>query len=99
VEATGQGAQAFERKARAELIDVAEGSKLSEEARRKSSELLSKIQMSGAPSAPIPTWSQVRSKVKRGISDFYDFDDVVDEITEKLEEVAKVDPFYKRLFR
>lgn len=96
---SGQGAQAFERKARAELIDVAEGVKLSEEAQRKGAELLSKLQMSGAPFVPLTTGAQVRSKVKKGISDFYDFEDVVDEVTEKLKEVSKADPFYKRLFR
>ena len=95
----GQGAQAFEKKARARLIDVAEGASLTEEARKRSVELLSMIRRGGVQLDRLRLWIGVRRKVEWGIADFYDMPEIMDEVTEKIREAAEHDPFYKRLFR
>ena len=95
----GQGAQAFEKKAKAKLIDVTEGISLSEEARRRSLELLSMIRKGGATLDRFRLWVNIRRKTKRDLADFYDMPGIMEEVTEKILEAAEHDPFYKRLFR
>lgn len=96
----GQGAQAFERKAKARLLDVTDGVKLAEEVRRKSAELLNMVRKGGAGMDRLRLWLGVRRKVKRGLVEAYeDLPDLVDEVTEKIREAAEHDPFLRRLFR
>lgn len=95
----GQGAQAFEEKAKAKLIGVTDGVYLSEEARKKSMEYYALARKTGTPLERPPLWSEVRKKVKKNVANFYDIEEVMDEITERIVEAAQHDPFYKKLFR
>lgn len=95
----GQGAQAFEKKSKARLIDVTEGASLAEEARKQSMELLSMIRKGGAQFDRLRLWINVRRKTRGALADFYDIPEVMEEVTEKIREVAEHDPFYRRLFR
>ncbi len=94
----GQGAQTFEKKSKAKLINVTEGASLSEEARKRSVELLSMVRKGGVPIDRLRFWLQARRKVRSNLADAYDTSEIREEITEKILEVAKEDPFYKRLF-
>ncbi len=97
-ESVGQGAQAFEKKARAKLIDITDGVYLAEEARKRSRELLTTIRRGGATFDRLKLWINVRRKVKKNVADFYDMPEILDEITEKIVETAREDPFYRKLF-
>ena len=100
-EKVGQGAQTFEKKAKAKLASAdgeAEGVSILEDAIRKSSFLLSKLRRSGAKLDRLPLWLGVRRKTKKNIAKCYDLPEITDEVTEKVFEVAQEDPFYKRLF-
>ena len=96
----GQGAQTFEKKARAKLIDVTDAASLNEEARRKSLELLSMTPKGSVKvdRFPFSSSTRIRKKVKKNITPFYDTAEIMDEITERVVEAAKEDPFYKKLF-
>jgi hypothetical protein len=95
----GQGAETFEKKAKARLIDVTEGVSLAEEARKRSMELLSVIRRGGVSLDRLRLWLSIRRKTKKGLADFYDMPEIMDEVTEKILEAAEFDPFYKRMFR
>ena len=90
----GQGAQAFEKKSRAKLIDVAEGVSFAEQARRQSLLLKSKTVPTGVPST-LNMKSQIRRRVRGNLADFFDVPEVVDEVTEKLEN----DPYFRSKFK
>lgn len=95
----GQGAQAFEKKAKPRLIDVTDGVSMTEEAaRRRSSELLSMVRRGGDQIDRLRFWLNARRRARNNLADFYDMPDVMDEVTEKIVEVAKEDPFYRKLF-
>lgn len=99
-EPSGQGAQAFDRKSKVNLIDVTDGVNWLEEAARKQSlELSSLARKTGTPLERPPLWSNIRRKVKKNAGGFTDIDEVIDEVTEKIIEAAQSDPFYKKLFR
>lgn len=95
----GQGVQAFEKKAKAKLVDVTEGVSVTDEVRRRSLELLSMIRRGGVQLDRLRLWINVRRKMRENLADFYDIPEIMDEVTEKIREVAEHDPFYKRLFR
>lgn len=95
----GQGAETFEKKAKAKLIDVTEGVSLTEEARKRSLDLLSTIRKGGDSLDRLRLWLSVRRKTKKGLADFYDMPEIMDEVTEKILEAAEFDPFYRRMFR
>lgn len=97
-EQIGQGAQAFEKKAKARLIDVTDGVSLAEEARKRSSELMSIVRKGGGHLDQLRFWLSARRKVKGNLADAFDAPDIMDEITEKILEVAKEDPFYRKMF-
>jgi hypothetical protein len=94
----GQGAQAFERKARPRLIDVTDGVSMTEEAHRRSKELLSVIRRGGAQIDRLRFWLNARRRTRGNLADFYDMPDIMDEVTEKIVEAAKEDPFYRKMF-
>ena len=97
-EQIGQGAQSFEKKAKARLIDVTDGVSLTEEAQKRSSELLSLIRRSGSQIENLRLVFNLRRKVKKNLADFYDIPDIMDEVTEKLIEVAKEDRRVRKIF-
>ncbi len=97
-EQISQGAQTFEKKAKAKLIDVTDGVSLAEEARKRSSELLSMIRKGGVNIDQLRFWLNSRRKVKGQLSDAFDMPDITEEITEKINEIAKEDPFYRKMF-
>lgn len=97
-EVVGQGAQAFEKKAKAKLVDVTEGLFLTEEARKQNALLGKIVSKSGGRLNGILFGLNSRRKVKKNLADFYDTPEIIDEITEKIREVAEHDPFYRKLF-
>ncbi|QQR80925.1 MAG: hypothetical protein IPJ69_01890 [Deltaproteobacteria bacterium] len=100
-ESARQGAQTFERRSKKrELIDLTEASSFAEEARKQSFALMNRLRSTGgARPTQVPTWRQIKKGVKENLSDAYGFEDLVDEITEKLEDVAEQDPFFKKLVK
>ncbi len=100
-EAGRQGAQTFERRSKKrELIDLTEASSFAEEARKQSIALMNRLRSSGgARPTQVPSWRQIKKGVRENLSEAYDFEDIVDEITEKLEDVADQDPFFKKLVK
>jgi len=100
-EQVGQGAQAFEKKARAKLKEEPQEEErlTDEEARRRSMALFSVTRKGGSEPVRFPLSMSVKNKAKKSIADFYDIPEIMEEITEKIQEAAEVDPFYKKLFR
>lgn len=97
-EQLGQGAQAFEKKVKPRLIDVTDGVSLTEEAQKKSLELLSMIRRSGSHIDNLRLAFDVRRRTKKSLADFYDMPEIMDEVTEKLIEVAKEDKRVRKIF-
>lgn len=97
-ERIGQGAQSFERKARPRLIDVTEGISLSEEARKRSTELLSLLRRGGIHIDRFRLWLSARRKIKNNLADFYDTPEIMDEVTEKILDAAQEDPRLRKMF-
>ncbi len=97
-EASAQGAQAFEKKAKVKLVDIAEGFLHIEEARKKNVALGEIVAKSGGKLDGLLFRINSRRKVKKNIADFYDMPEIVDEVTERIREAAEHDPFYKKLF-
>lgn len=97
-EQLGQGAQAFEKKVKPRLIDVTDGVSLTEEAQKKSLELLSMIRRSGSHIDNLRLAFDVRRRTKKGLAAFYDIPEIMDEVTEKLIEVAKEDKRVRKMF-
>jgi hypothetical protein len=97
-EEVGQGASAFEKKAKVNLIDITDGVSLTEEARKRSTELLSMIRRGGIQIDRLRLWLTARRKVKNNIADFYDIPDIMDEVTEKILDAAQEDPRLRKLF-
>jgi secreted Zn-dependent insulinase-like peptidase len=97
-EEIGQGAQTFERKAKAKLIDVTDGVSLTEEARRRSTELLSMIRRGGTQIDRLRLWLTARRKIKNSVADFYDIPDIMDEVTEKILDAAQKDSRLRKMF-
>ncbi len=97
-ETIGQGARTFEKKAKARLIDVTDGVHLADAARKKSGELVSLLLRGGERVDRFRLWMGARKKVKKNVMDAYDMPELLDEITEKIVEASKEDPFYRRLF-
>ena len=93
-----QGAAAFEKKAKPRLTEADEEAPSTEEAQKKSSELLSMIRRSGSQIDDLRLAFNMRRKVKKNLADFYDSPDVVDEVTEKLIEAAKRDKRIRKIF-
>ena len=98
-ERIGQGAQAFESKSKAKLIDVTDGVYLTEEARKRSLELLTIVRKGSVHLNRFLLWLNVRRKAKGQVADFFDLPEIMEEVTEKIVEAADIDPFYKKLFR
>lgn len=99
VESIGQGAQTFEKKAKAKLIDVTEGAFLTEEAIKKGLERLAVLRGEGSPLDRFRLWAGTRRKTKKELATFYgDAPEIFDEVTEKIREAASHDPFYRKLF-
>ena len=94
----GQGAQAFEKKAKPRLIDVTDGVSMAEESRKRSNELLSVIRRGGVQIDRLRFWLNARRRTRGSLADFYDMPDIMDEVTEKIVEAAREDPFYRKLF-
>jgi hypothetical protein len=97
-ESIGQGAQSFERKAKVQLIDVTDGVSLTEEARKRSTELLSMIRRGGIQIDRLRLWLTARRKIKNSVADFYDIPDIMDEVTEKIIDAAQEDPRLRKMF-
>ena len=97
----GQGAQAFEKRAKARLGNEEEDeitSPDSEETRQKSIELLSKAPKEGSKVDRIRTWMNVRRGVRKELDECYKMPEIMEEVTEKLREAAANDTFYKKWF-
>lgn len=93
-----QGAQTFEKKAKAQLIDVTDGVSMTEEARKRSTELLSMIRRGGIQIDRLRLWLTTRRKIKNSVADFYDMPEIMDEVTEKILDAAQEDPRVRKLF-
>lgn len=101
-EAGRQGTQTFERRKnkREQLIDLTETSSFAEEARKQSMALMNRLRKSGgARPSQVPTWNKTRKKVSDHLASAFDFEDIVDEITEKLEDASEQDPFFQKLIK
>ena len=93
-----QGAQTFEKKAKVKLIDVTDGVSLSEEARKRSTELMSMIRRGGFQIDRLRLWLTARRKIRNNVADFYDIPDIMDEVTEKIIDAAQEDPRLRKMF-
>jgi hypothetical protein len=94
----GQGAQTFEKKAKATLIDITDGVSLTEEARKRSTELLSMIRRGGSRIDRLRLWLTGRRKIKNSVADFYDMPEIMDEVTEKILDAAQEDHRLRKMF-
>ena len=94
----GQGAQTFEKKAKAHLIDITDGVSMTEEARKRSTELLSMIRRGGIQIDRLRLWLTTRRKIKNSVADFYDMPEIMDEVTEKILDAAQEDTRVRKLF-
>ena len=94
-EQLGQGAQAFEKKAKARLSasnsENTDGGSVLEEAQKKSLELLSLLRRSGSEIDGLRLAFNLRRKTKKNLADGFDMPEIMDEVTEKLIEAAKED--------
>ncbi|HEX5037380.1 MAG TPA: hypothetical protein VFX30_09510 [bacterium] len=97
-DAIGQGASSFEKKAKVQLIDVTDGVSLTEEARKRSTELLSMIRRGGIQIDRLRLWLTTRRKIKNSVADFYDMPEIMDEVTEKILDAAQEDTRVRKLF-
>lgn len=98
---TQQGAIDVEKKKKKEkprLVDVMEARFLSEEARKRNVALSSLVQNNERILAEDQLREGVHKKVSNLMAPYYQHPDIVDEVTEKLVDVAKHDPYYKRWF-
>lgn len=93
-----QGANAFEKKAKAHLIDITDGVSITEEARKRSTELMSMIRRGGIQIDRLRLWLTTRRKIKNNVADFYDMPEIMDEVTEKILDAAQEDPRLRKLF-
>ncbi len=100
-EAGRQGAQSFERRKnkREQLIDITEASSFAEEARKQSMALMNRLRKSGGSRPTVPTWNKTKKTVSENLAAPFDFEDLVDEITEKLEDASEQDPFFQKLIK
>ena len=97
---TQQGALDVEKKReKPRLLDMMEARALSEEARRRNVELSALLRKSGSL---VVQQDERRGRVKKKVSALmaphYQHPDIVDEVTEKLTDVANHDPYYRRWF-
>lgn len=90
----GQGAEAFEEKARPKLFDVTDGYYLVEEAKKWG---INFIRRSREDLGDLRMRFRTRRKVRKGLADSYDLPEIVDEVTEKLVNSARHDAHYKRM--
>ena len=104
-EKLGQGAQAFERKAKASLF-TNEGEKNSslelesENIKQQNLKLLRLVQEEGPPAMDrVPLRYKIRKKVKEGLVDAYDVPEITDEVTERLVEAAQMDARIRKMLR
>lgn len=98
---TQQGAIDVEKKKKKEkprMLDVMEAQYLSEEARRRNVALSSLIQNNGNIVSEDRLREGVQKKVNALMAPYYQHSEIVDEVTEKLVDVAKHDPYYRRWF-
>lgn len=98
-ESVGQGAGTFEKKARAKLIDLADGVALTEEARRNHLRLDSLKPKGQSPLQGLRMRRKIRKRVGDSLGDGYEIPEIMEEVTEKILEVTQHDPFYRRLFQ
>src|SRR5689334_3782619 len=82
----GQGAKAFEEKAKDKLIDSMDETAFSREAQQKSLNLMSIIQKGGVPLEKLPMKLNARRKVQKNIVDFYDMDEITEKVIGRIEE-------------
>lgn len=97
-EEIGQGAQAYERKAKVKLIDITDGVSLAEEARKRSTELMSMVRRGGIHIDRLRLWLNGRRKIRNSVADFYDIPEIMDEVTEKIIDAAQEDSRLRKMF-
>jgi hypothetical protein len=96
---TQQGAINEEKKKeKPRLMDVMEARFLSEEAHKRNVELSSLIRNNGNILGEDRLREGVEKKVTALMAPYYQHSEIVDEVTEKLVDVAQHDPYYKRWF-
>jgi hypothetical protein len=96
---TLQGAVNIEKKKeKPRLLDVMEARFLSDEARKRNIELSALIRDNGNILKEDHLRDGVQKKVNALMAPYYQHPEIVDEVTEKLVDVAKHDPFYRRWF-
>lgn len=98
---TAQGADDLERRRqdKPKLMDVAEAQYLTAEARRRNLHLGELIKGPGAAVDRKEVRERVRGKVQSLMSPaFHNNEEIIEEVTEKLTDMATNDPFYKRWF-
>ncbi len=94
-----QGASELEKKrSKPNLLDVMEARFLSEEARKRNLELGSLIRKDRLSLGKKRLRKGVRKKVEKVVASHYNHPEILDEVTEKLVDVAREDPRYRRWF-
>ena len=92
-------AEAWEKKRfKPRLLDVLEARFLSEEARKRNVGLAALLKQRRSDLERTVQKRAVRKKVDALIAPYYRHPDIMEEVTEKLFDVASHDPFYKRWF-
>jgi hypothetical protein len=97
-EATRSGAHYLEKKGRPMLIDVTEGAFLAERAREMNIAMRKLLYNYSTEKERNALKKQVRKRVKDNLWTQISRNSVVEEVTERLTDVAMVDPFYKKWF-
>ncbi len=96
---TQQGAiEKEKKKEKPRLLDVMQARFLSEEARRRNVELSALIKNNGNIVADEALQEGVEKKVNALMAPHYQHPEIMDEVTEKLTDVARHDPYYRRWF-
>lgn len=98
-ETINQGAQTFEKKTNNQLIDVTEGVRLTEEAKRQNLKLHLMVQQKNRPLDRLPSRDRIRKRVEGNLAEFYQSDEkITEEVTERIYEAFQNDSRLKKLF-
>ena len=98
LEATRQGVTYIEKKAKPKLIDVTEVAFLADKAREMNIAMKKLLHNHSLERQRAALKRKVRRRVKGSLLHTFDSEAVVDEVTERITDVAAYDPFYKKWF-
>lgn len=91
----GQGAQEFEKKGKANLVDLTDGYQLVEEAKKWGANI---FRSDHRDLDEVREKIQMRRKIKKGIAQFYNQPDLLDEVTERVYDASRFDSRLRRFF-